>query len=128
MCNNIEISKEFFDVIMRLKRQSHANIKLKDLYAGEFMALRIIYKLKMMQGEESIGVKTSDIGNCLFMKKPEKKKIDLTQKGVDLLQKHHRSMINYTNEVINRLGEEDTKTLVKLLNKLCNIMEDLDEN
>ena len=54
--------------------------------------------------------------------------IDLTQKGVDLLQKHHRSMINYTNEVINRLGEEDTKTLVKLLNKLCNIIEDLNEN
>ena len=152
LCNNIEISKEFFDVIMRLKRQSHANIKLKDLYAGEFMALRIIYKLKMMQVEESIGVKTSDIGNCLFMKKPTTSKmlnnledkgyinrlsdkkdrrvtyIDLTQKGVDLLQKHHRSMINYTNEVINRLGEEDTKTLVKLLNKLCNIIEDLNEN
>ena len=152
MCNNIEINKEFFDVIMRLKRQSHANIKLKDLYAGEFMALRIIYKLKLMQGEESIGVKTSDIGNCLFMKKPATSKmlnnledkgyinrlsdkkdrrityIDLTQKGIDLLQKHHKRMMNYINNVINELGEDDTKTLVNLLNKLCDIMEDLDEN
>ena len=31
MCDNIEINKELFDVIMRLKRQSHGNIKLKDL-------------------------------------------------------------------------------------------------
>ena len=152
MCNNIELNKEFFDVIIRLKRQSHANIKLKDLYAGEFMALRIIYKLKLMQGEESIGVKTSDIGNCLFMKKPATSKmlnnledkgyinrlsdkkdrrvtyIDLTQKGIDLLQKHHKRMMNYINNVINELGEDDTKTLVNLLNKLCDIMEDLDEN
>ena len=42
LCDNIEINKELFDVIMRLKRQSHGNIKLKDLYAGELMALRII--------------------------------------------------------------------------------------
>ena len=37
-------------------------------------------------------------------------------------------MINYTNNVINELGEEDTKTLVNLLNKLCDIMENLDKN
>ncbi|ETJ39434.1 hypothetical protein Q604_UNBC06702G0002, partial [human gut metagenome] len=49
-------------------------------------------------------------------------------KGIDLLDKHNDIMINYTNSMISRLGEEDTKTLVKLLNKLCNIMEDLDEN
>ena len=30
LCDNIEINKELFDVIMRLKRQSHGNIKLKD--------------------------------------------------------------------------------------------------
>ena len=37
LCDNIEINKELFDVIMRLKRQSHGNIKLEDLYEGEFM-------------------------------------------------------------------------------------------
>ena len=72
MCKNTDINKEFFDVIIRLKRQSHANIKLKDLYASELMGLRIIYKLKMMQDDNSIGVKTSDIGNYLFMKKSAK--------------------------------------------------------
>ncbi|MFQ7119197.1 MAG: MarR family transcriptional regulator [Intestinibacter sp.] len=110
MCKNTDINKEFFDAIIRLKRQSHANIKLKDLYASELMGLRIIYKLKMMQDDNSIGVKTSDIGNYLFMKKSATSKmlnnledkgyinrlydkkdrrvtyIDLTQKGIDLLQ------------------------------------------
>ena len=52
MCKNTDINKEFFDAIIRLKRQSHANIKLKDLYASELMGLRIIYKLKMMQDEK----------------------------------------------------------------------------
>ena len=54
--------------------------------------------------------------------------IDLTQKGIDLLDKHNDIMINYTNSMISRLGEEDTKTLVNLLNRLCDIMEDLNEN
>ena len=152
MCDNIEINKELFDVIMRLKRQSHGNIKLKDLYAGEFMALRIIYKLKMDEDKDSLGVKTSDISNCMFMKKPTTSKmlnnledkgyiirlsdkkdrrityIDLTQKGIDLLEKHHKEMVDYTNLVISKLGKEDTETLVDLLNKLSDIMEDLNKN
>lgn len=152
MCNNIEINKAFFDVIMRLKRQSHANIKLKDLYASELIALRIIYKLKNIENKNNVGVKVSDIGNCLFMKKPATSKmlntledkeyinrlydkkdrrvtyIDLTQKGIDILEKHHNEMIDYTNLVIEKLGEEDTKTLVVLLEKLCDIMEELNEN
>ena len=152
MCKNTDINKEFFDAIIRLKRQSHANIKLKDLYASELMGLRIIYKLKMTQDDNSIGVKTSDIGNYLFMKKSATSKmlnnledkgyinrlydkkdrrvtyIDLTQKGIDLLDKHNDIMINYTNSMISRLGEEDTKTLVNLLNRLCDIIEDLNEN
>ena len=53
---------------------------------------------------------------------------DLTQKGIDLLDKHKDIMINYTNSMISRLGEEDTKTLVNLLNRLCDIIEDLNEN
>lgn len=152
MCNNLEINKAFFDVIMRLKRQSHANIKLKDLYASELITLRIIYKLKNIENKNNIGVKVSDIGNCLFMKKPATSKmlntledkgyinrlydkkdrrvtyIDLTQKGIDILEKHHNEMIDYTNLVIEKLGEEDIKTLVVLLEKLCDIMEELNEN
>ena len=83
MCKNTDINKEFFDAIIRLKRQSHANIKLKDLYASELMGLRIIYKLKMMQDDNSIGVKTSDIGNYLFMKKSATSKMlnNLEDKG-----------------------------------------------
>ena len=54
--------------------------------------------------------------------------IDLTQKGIDLLDKHNDIMINYTNSMISRLGEEDTKTLVNLLNRLCDRIEDLNEN
>lgn len=152
MSNSIEINKEFFNVLMRLKRQSHSNIKLKDLYAGELIALRVIYKLEQMKEEKTIGVKTSDIGNCLFMKKPTTSKmlnnledkgyinrlsdkkdrriiyIHLTQKGIDILEKHHNDMTKYTNSVIDKLGEEDTKTLLELLNKLCDIMENMDDN
>ena len=54
--------------------------------------------------------------------------IDLTQKGIDLLEKHHKEMVDYTNLVISKLGKEDTETLVDLLNKLSDIMEDLNKN
>ena len=37
-------------------------------------------------------------------------------------------MVDYTNLVISKLGKEDTETLVDLLNKLSDIMEDLNKN
>ena len=101
MCKNTDINKEFFDVIIRLKRQSHANIKLKDLYASELMGLRIIYKLKMMQDDNSIGVKTSDIGNYLFMKKSATSKMlnNLEDKGYIKVEKRGRKA--YINALID---------------------------
>ena len=152
MCHNNEVNKQLFEAVLKLKKQSHVNFKLKDIYAGEFMALRTIHKLKQKNDENSIGVKTSDIGNCLFMKKPATSKmlnnledkgyinrlsdkkdrrvtyIDLTERGEELLEKHHRQMVDYTNRVIHEMGEEDMKTFIKLLNKLSDIMDDLKDS
>ena len=118
LCDNIEINKELFDVIMRLKRQSHGNIKLKDLYAGEFMALRIIYKLKMNEEKDSLGVKTSDISNCMFMKKPATSKMlnNLEDKGyiIRLSDKKDRRItyIDLTKKVLIYLKNTIKKWLI----------------
>ncbi|WP_455544375.1 MarR family winged helix-turn-helix transcriptional regulator [Intestinibacter sp.] len=151
MSESKQINREFFEAIAKFKRRPHKNIKIQNLYAGEYMALRTIEKLKMIN-EDSIGVKTSDIGNCLCMKKPATSKmlnnledkgyikrlsdkkdrrvtyVDLTQEGENLLKEQHQQMIDFTNRVVDEMGEEDTKTLTDLLNKLFDIIDHLSEN
>ena len=48
---------------------------------------------------------------------------DLTDKGVDLLEKHHEQMIEYTNQIIEKMGKEDVEELIRLLNKLSDVIE-----
>ncbi|MGM9536105.1 MAG: MarR family winged helix-turn-helix transcriptional regulator [Intestinibacter sp.] len=151
MCKDKELNRKFFDAAFRFKKQSHKSIKLNDLHTGEYLALKTINRLKALE-KDSIGVKTSDIGKCLFMKKPATSKmlnnledkgyinrfsnkidrrvtyVDLTQKGVDLLEKHHKQMLEYTNKIIDRMGEDDIEELIRLLNKLSDIIEATEEH
>ena len=143
-----DIKKEFFYALMKLNRQSLRSIKLKELYAGEYMALRTIYRLKTTESKCSDGVKTSDIGDCLSMKKPATSKmlnnledkgyikrfsnkkdrrityIDLTEEGENLLIKHHQQVDEFLDNIINKMGEDDIKMLINLLNKLSNVILD----
>ena len=54
--------------------------------------------------------------------------MDLTDKGVDLLEKHHERMIEYTNQIIEKMGKEDVEELIRLLNKLSDIIEATEEH
>ncbi|MGM9533357.1 MarR family winged helix-turn-helix transcriptional regulator [Intestinibacter sp.] len=146
-----ELSRRFFDALFRLKKQTHRKsdeLRSLELHTGEYVALKTIYRLRTVENEDSIGVKTSDIGNCLFMKKPATSKmlnsledkgyinrfsnrrdrrvtyIDLTAKGIDLLEKHHKQMTEYGNQIIEKMGKEDVEELIRLLNKLSDIIEE----
>lgn len=143
-----DLNRRFFDALFRLKKETHRKSdELRELHTGEYAALKTIYRLRTLENEDSIGVKTSDIGNCLFMKKPATSKmlniledkgyinrfsnkrdrrvtyVDLTDKGVDLLEKHHEQMIECTNQIIEKMGKEDVEELIRLLNKLSDIIE-----
>lgn len=144
-----DINRRFFDALFRLRKNTHRKSdELRELHTGEYAALKTIYRLKRFGNDDSVGVKTSDIGKCLFMKKPATSKmlnnledkgyinrfssrrdrrvtyIDLTDKGVDLLEKHHQQMIEYTNQIIEKMGKEDVEELIRLLNKLSDIIEE----
>lgn len=150
--DDMNINRRFFDALFRLRKHTHRKSdELRQLHTGEYAALKTIYRLREFEGEDSIGVKTSDIGKCLFMKKPATSKmlnnledkgyinrfsnkkdrrvtyVDLTEKGVELLEKHHEQMIDYTNQIIEKMGEEDVEELIRLLNKLSDVIEDKQE-
>lgn len=147
------LNRRFFDALFRLRKDTHRKSdELRELHTGEYVALKTIYGLRRWEGDDSIGVKTSDIGRCLFMKKPATSKmlnnledkgyinrfsnrrdrrvtyVDLTDKGVDLLEKHHERMIEYTNQIIEKMGKEDVEELIRLLNKLSDIIEATEEH
>lgn len=145
-------SKELIESLMKVKRLSHKCIKTKDLHPGEYMTLNTIYRLKMIQEEASLGVKTSDIGKCLEMKKPATSKmlnnledkgyikrlsnkkdrrviyIDLTDSGLELLKYHHLQMEDFTSKIIDKMGKDDMETFISLLNKLSNSIQELIDN
>ena len=51
--------------------------------------------------------------------------ISLTQKGREKLKDATERFIGGFDKIICELGSEDTETLIKLLNKLCYIIEDM---
>lgn len=141
-------AKELWYTTNRLKKAWQECIKEKDLHVGEFMTLRSIYKLGQDE-KNSLGVKTSDIGESLCMKKPATSKminnledkgyvnrvsdkrdrrityVNLTEKGIKLFEQHKIKMTNYTNKIIDKMGKEDMETFLILLNKFSDSIEDI---
>ena len=51
------------------------------------------------------------------------KRIRLTESGVDLMERACQGMVKRLDTIMNQLGEEDTETMFRVLDKLAEIME-----
>lgn len=141
-------SKEFLDVLGNMKNFIH-NVKCLELIPhSEFMTLLVIERSLEKCENNQPGIKVTDIAKKLEITKPAASKmlsiieqknyieriadrsdrrvvyIALTDTGKKLLKDANQYMERLTNSVMDAMGEEDSETLIRLLNKLYRIMEE----
>ena len=140
-----ELSMEFLATAHRFKK-IHMDGIFPEISKGEFWTLKIIQKANL-QNESGCGVYVSTIAEHLkvtpsaisrMLKGLEEKGlierkvnkndrrntyVTLTEKGKKVTKKVELEMNEFTKNVISSMGEEDSKTLIRLFNKLVDTME-----
>lgn len=146
-----EKSKEILASTSKIQRLFHKNKRSKDFQHGIMMALKIIHNdyLSHKDNEKYHGIKTSDLTKKLCITKPATSKIlnsleekgyierssnkedrrivyvKLTEKGTLYLQEQNIKFKKFTYKVIEKMGEEDIDNLIRLFNKLYNVIEEI---
>lgn len=50
--------------------------------------------------------------------------VRLSEKGIELLEKHHLEVVRYMAKILENLGEEDAREYVRIQKKLMNILSE----
>lgn len=140
-----ELSMEFLATAHRFKKIHMSDLFL-EVSRSEFWALKMIQK-GMLKSENQCGVYVSTIAEHLkvtpsaisrMLKGLEEKKfierkvdkkdrrntyVTLTKEGEKITQQAETEMNTFTKNVIEAMGEEDSRTLIKLFNQLVDVME-----
>lgn len=109
-----------------LKSLSRAERDAQTRYPGlsemrDYLSVSKAGMSQMLSGLEQKGFVTREID-------PENRRkilVHLTLRGEGLLSAHHRDFDRNLDEVITRFGEEDTRELVRLIDKLAVTLEDI---
>ena len=142
--------QELIDVIVKLKKVSKHLIVIPGISQGEIVILHKIVQLQKGLQENEPGVKISELSKAATMSKPavsqmlnalENKaliervttKVDrrvvyvkLTDQGHEQFKNKTSELTNLLDKIVNELGEEDTESLVHLLGKLNDIIENIE--
>ena len=51
--------------------------------------------------------------------------VKLTEEGENFLREENIKFENFTYKIVEKMGEEDTDNLIRLFNRLCNVIEEL---
>ncbi len=147
-----ETSKRFLDSIINIKTTLSRRKKSLNLHPGMLITMKIIYNdyVANKNNEYYYGVKTSEITKDLCITKPATSKmlnimeekgyverisnksdrrvvyVKLTTEGEDFLKKENMKFEMLTHSLVDKMGEEDMKSLINLLNKLSNVMDELE--
>ncbi len=147
-----ETSKRFLDSIINIKTTLSRRKKSLNLHPGMLITMKIIYNdyVANKNNEYYYGVKTSQITKDLCITKPATSKmlnimeekgyverisnksdrrvvyVKLTTEGEDFLKKENMKFEMLTHSLVDKMGEEDMKSLINLLNKLSNVMDELE--
>ncbi|HEX3037569.1 MAG TPA: MarR family transcriptional regulator [Oscillospiraceae bacterium] len=145
---------QLFAVFSRIRKTKHSMPSFDGLPQGEFIMMHMISRCIQDQEDEGddSGVKVSDLSEHLHMSKPaasqmlnsledkgfiERKVtkndrrvvlVNLTKTGNDLMEENHQRFVDKIDKIIQRFGKDDTDTLILLLDKLCNILENMMDN
>lgn len=145
-------SKEFLNAIAKIKKLVHRNNKKSDnFHPAALMTLKTIHlnAKNSKQDENYCGIKTSDLTQKLCITKPATSKmlnlleekelierssnkndrrvvyVKLTEKGEEFLKLQDEKLENFVYKMVEKMGEEDTDNLIRLLGKLYDVIEEL---
>ncbi|MBU3803826.1 MAG: MarR family transcriptional regulator [Candidatus Cellulosilyticum pullistercoris] len=140
-----ELCMEFFTTAHRFKK-IHMDGIFPEISKGEFWALKMIQKATL-KSEGGCGGYVSTIAEHLkvtpsaisrMLKGLEERElivreidkndrrntyVTLTEKGEVITKEVEAAINEFTQSIILAMGEEDSKTLIKLFNKLVDVME-----
>ncbi|MEG0855167.1 MAG: MarR family transcriptional regulator [Terrisporobacter sp.] len=144
-------SKEFLNSIAKIKKLAHKQKKSNDFHPAMLMTLKTIwcnYEDNKLD-ENYCGMKTSDLTKDLCITKPATSKalnileeknyiertsnksdrrivyVKLTSEGENFLKDQNKKFENFTCNIIEKMGEEDTDNLISLFGKLYDVIEEL---
>lgn len=144
-------SQQLVEKIFRFNKVLHKQMGLlTECSPGEFKMLGVIFtELKELESNQCSdpGVTVSKLSKCLMHSKPATSKmlntleekelikrittkadrravyITLTEEGREKVTRIHNRLDDYTNKMLEHLGEEDTKKLLYLLDRMYDIAD-----
>lgn len=139
---------------LNMRKQLTKLISNGDLSQGEYLVLRKIWLSN--NGMSSYGiqgyVRAADLSDILELSRPSisrilndlegrgfitrnidskdrrSVKIELTEAGIEAIEKANRRILSITESLVMSLGEPDTDKLIELLNKLTEIYKEILES
>lgn len=146
-----KLRDELLESINKLKKMKHIYPEIGDISHGEFVLMYVIDHIMNETGDasEQPGVKISALSGHMHMSKPAASKMlnsleekglierkmgtndrrvvyaTLTSQGNTLLQQYKERFLKTVDLIIDGLGEEETKSLIMIINHLCSILEQI---
>ena len=141
-----KLKYEFLNVISKVKKLLSSNKFEIDISLSEYVLLHTIYEYDNLDENGHYTIDASVLAKALSMSMPalskeckklakaglidkkskltnlKKKTLILTDEGLEKLKANEEYAMFVPNEIIANIGEEDTRTLVKLLNKVSNVI------
>ena len=142
---------ELLEAINKLKKTKHIYPEMGNISHGEFVLMFMISHIveeKSVSSDE-LGVKISELSGHLHMSNPAASKMlssledkglierkmgkndrrvvyaALTPPGNELMQQYKKRFLEMSDLIVDRLGEEETKSLIIIINHLCEILEQI---
>lgn len=146
-----EKSKEFLNSIAKIKKLAHKSKKSQEFHIGMIMTIKTIMDncQQNSNDENYCGMKTSDLTKILCITKPATSKmlnaleengyiercsnkndrrvvyVRVTDEGKECLEEEIKKFNNFICKVIEKMGEDDTDNLIRLLGKLYDVIEEM---
>lgn len=146
-----EKSKKFLHSISMIKKLAHKHKRPHDFHPGEMMMMKtILANCEENKSDKNYyGMKTSELTKVLCITKPATSKmlnmleekgyiertsnksdrrvvyVKVTEEGNEFLKEQNRKFEKFTCKVVEKMGEEDTDNLIRLLDKLYHVIEEI---
>ncbi|HHW21851.1 MAG TPA: MarR family transcriptional regulator [Clostridiaceae bacterium] len=137
---------------LNMRRQLNKLISNGDLSQGEYLVLRNIWLSNNGMSSNQGHIKAADLSDILKLSRPsitrilndlERRglitrnidsedrrsvKIELTEEGIEAIEKANRRILSIAERLVVSLGDSDTDKLIELIDKLTEIYKELFES
>ena len=144
-------SKEFLDSIAKIKKLAHRYKRSETFQPIMLMTMKIIYNdcVNNKGNENYYGMKTSELTKKMCITKPATSKmlnameekgyierisnksdrrvvyVKITREGEEFLENQNKKFEKFTYKIVEKMGEEDIDTFIRLFGKLYNTIEEI---